>query len=498
MFVASCPHCGDSVTVPLGARPTARVRCPLCTSEYTLAEVLDGMPPALELLDGPSYGGHAEYAAYEGGEGHVATMVASDDSDIALADAEPRAERPAYSFDGGAATTTAESSPRKVRSSARPARPKPNMIFEMLKIALGGLAAIPISQLILWWAASTDPFELAPWLEKNAPSYIAVIAPEKLRRPNEGKAAQAQDAPAPAAGKKTKSAPPAGLPKLDSTELKAPFELSPATPAVDPNDPAATLPDSDPLDPKIDFEPLTPPGEDADPAEMKTPAAADPFALPEPTVDPAAAPAPVTPAEPQAAPEAEPLVKDAPRYTAPELDEATKTAANALQAWTEGGPKAATPEEKAKLLRSLYSTLAGVGERLGHANVADPAVENQLPAIREMLFSLQADNDVLGMIGRVGAAWLKPTTRNNDGIVLLGAVREVTSAGKVFETTLELEDKNKTTVAVVSSADPQESYQVGDRMMILGAIVADPTKINGYEGDAAIVVLNAMHARVSQ
>ena len=51
MSISSCPACSKQVTIPAGLGTTARVRCPLCHSQYTLADALVNMPPLLELVE---------------------------------------------------------------------------------------------------------------------------------------------------------------------------------------------------------------------------------------------------------------------------------------------------------------------------------------------------------------------------------------------------------------------------------------------------------------
>ena len=53
MTIVACPKCADSVVLPGRASPRATVRCPLCQEEFSLAEVLDKMPPALIVVDDP-------------------------------------------------------------------------------------------------------------------------------------------------------------------------------------------------------------------------------------------------------------------------------------------------------------------------------------------------------------------------------------------------------------------------------------------------------------
>ena len=50
MSISSCPRCSQHVTLPEGVEHHARVRCPLCQAQYTLAEVLANAPPLLEVV----------------------------------------------------------------------------------------------------------------------------------------------------------------------------------------------------------------------------------------------------------------------------------------------------------------------------------------------------------------------------------------------------------------------------------------------------------------
>ena len=47
---SSCPKCAKPITIPREAEPADMVRCPLCASEYMLAEALANAPPELLVL----------------------------------------------------------------------------------------------------------------------------------------------------------------------------------------------------------------------------------------------------------------------------------------------------------------------------------------------------------------------------------------------------------------------------------------------------------------
>ncbi len=50
MSISTCPHCAKPITLPRGAEPADMVRCPICQSEYMLAEALANAPPELLLI----------------------------------------------------------------------------------------------------------------------------------------------------------------------------------------------------------------------------------------------------------------------------------------------------------------------------------------------------------------------------------------------------------------------------------------------------------------
>jgi hypothetical protein len=466
MFVAPCPHCGDSVTVPARARPTSRVRCPLCTSEFTLDDMLSKLPPALELLDEPAGAWHEGglHAAQAGGDDDVATLVADGShDDIGIAEAEPRAERPTYLGE----ETTTETAPRKLKTAPRPKKPQKNMVLEVVKVVLGGLAAIPIAQLILWWAAGTDPMETGPIIAK----YVPAVVPQKFHK-SEAQKDKEERANKPNGAKPSRpnntSKPPANLPKLENTDIPS-FDL----PKTEDKNTSKKPTIDEPLGFDLSEEPSK---------KQPEPAKIEPLEKPEPA----------SPEKAEAV-----VVRDAPRYSAVEVAEALKNANKAVQTWNERGADA-TPTQQTDLLRAAYTALAQLGEKLSYADRSDKKLENDLPQIREMLFALQADMDVMTIISRAGPAWLSPTRRTTPGILIVGKVEKVEQQGKLYESEIVLEDPMMTKVRVVSTQDPKDSFKAGDRAMVLGVLVLEPSNIVGYEQDVPFAILSGMANRVAE
>ena len=49
--ISSCPQCGQQVSIPPFAAPSAQVRCPLCSGQYSLQTALENLPPMLVLVE---------------------------------------------------------------------------------------------------------------------------------------------------------------------------------------------------------------------------------------------------------------------------------------------------------------------------------------------------------------------------------------------------------------------------------------------------------------
>jgi hypothetical protein len=67
-------------------------------------------------------------------------------------------------------------------SAVRPASDgqSSNSTADLIAIILGGACALPVTQLILWWAFHQDPFSIADKL----PEHWRWIAPENLTKLN--------------------------------------------------------------------------------------------------------------------------------------------------------------------------------------------------------------------------------------------------------------------------------------------------------------------------
>lgn len=145
-MIGNCPKCKEAIRVPAG-QPDQEVRCPLCNSEYPLQDVFDRLPPMLEL---------------------IGSWVPSPN------------ESPGIQIDNGFSDLEiqdADASPKSPSSYSRPRRPERSAFKEILKVIGGGVVAIPIGILCVWWFAGRDPFDLSEKVSEYAPW----IVPEQLR-----------------------------------------------------------------------------------------------------------------------------------------------------------------------------------------------------------------------------------------------------------------------------------------------------------------------------
>ena len=162
------------------------VRCPLCSAEYSLAEVLGQRPPALQIVksktaaETPStdFENRAEpnpFAKFQVGQG-----VDRDLANFQLDTGEPQPVSDSYvpavdSMDTSSAKSSESQSaePRRRTSMRRESRrAEKNPLLEFTKIVLGGLLALPVAQLIFWWGVKTDPIKLGPKVSKIAPFVV--------------------------------------------------------------------------------------------------------------------------------------------------------------------------------------------------------------------------------------------------------------------------------------------------------------------------------------
>lgn len=504
MTIASCPKCSDEVALPPGASPKATVRCPLCQEEFHLSDILDGMPPLLVVVDDPEAAEPAVAAVPSFGT----PAAGADVGELGIADADPVSVTPSFGIESSVAPATgAKPAARRRRAAPRPKK-KRNPVVEVVKIVLGGIAGLTIAQLILWWNPwkPRDPFEIAPKVGATAPW----IVPAELRGEKDQEAGSDETTskkgpakPAATPGKQdglptlTFDDPNKGGPDIKPAKAKkARRQTKPALSGgrgsgvdvapADENSSLGSIPIPDePMELTTDEPKTTPSGDDLagglsidlDPTNMLEPL---PTIDPKDSVPESASPADATKPAPS-------RFSNAPKLTAAEVSEALEDAQTIARAWN-----VAEDATSRELLRQTYRTLAGLGEAITFAGKGSQPDEAEVAGI---LNSLTADNEKLSLLGKAGEVWLR-SQRDSSGVMLVGVVKSIEKRGDLYATKLAL-SADGNSVTLYSDADPADTCPVDSNVVVLGAIIDDPSSnLAGYEGDAKSVVWSRLAVAV--
>jgi hypothetical protein len=99
-----------------------------------------------------------------------------------------------------------------------------------------------------------------------------------------------------------------------------------------------------------------------------------------------------------------------------------------------------------------------------------------------------AEEETLSMLGRVGGGWLKAPARDNNGVLLVGTVKQMHKQGGYHVTELLIPGSDQA-IAVYSDMPPREVHPPGTQLVVMGAVIGDPSgELEGYDGDADYVV----------
>ena len=479
MTIAVCPRCGEPVQIPAVSGGTT-VACPLCQSEYRLDEVLSKLPPTLRVVESPS-ASETPTVSLETDSSSLTrenpTVVVesepaanSDFADEAPAvsfmdeppaitseDAEPTPA--SFDFDSGNTTSSSPvdggvGSTMAYRTASR----RRNVAVEFLKIALGGVAGLAIAQALLWWLPGgfrKDPLGLAPRL----PSQLAFLAPASLREP------------AIVNGDPSTSTPTrdSAAPGQDGVDLQRAFE-------------AAQADSQSVREPQIaqDRGALGATGDATGTSDATTAGGGNLGDS-------------VQPAEHPADESVEGLlgIRSAPSFSAAEITDSLVPVEDSVADWV--GGQVTDHEARLQLARRLFEEFYQVAWKATFADSAAKESGSLQGRVTDVLWMISKVKDNIELIGAAAASWLATDDGSNRGILLSGTVRSIDAQGAYFASTIELSGRKELTVAVVSPSDPsfdaRGGYQVGDKIVLLGAIVVDPSlDILGYEGNADMVI----------
>jgi len=187
--IAKCKACESDIRLPTTLRASAKIQCPLCKEKFWLSDI-DGPPVAIVVEDeetDPSAAAvvdvpHVDKVISESGDKNVweATSVPSYESTTSRGRKRAQHQTPEHGSQAAPNVQLDVQANRKSHHKSERRRKeqiKGNKKKDLLKMVLGGLLAIPVSQLALWWIAGVDPLSLAPQVSQ----YVPAIVPQKLR-----------------------------------------------------------------------------------------------------------------------------------------------------------------------------------------------------------------------------------------------------------------------------------------------------------------------------
>lgn len=472
MLTTACPKCEQEVTVPPTAGPESKVRCPLCSEEYSLDIVFAEMPPLLELLDVPSSNGAASHAAAKDDAMDLAEADVSedDDGDIALSEAEPEKGPTASAFnfgdepaaaDAGAATTTGKAvRPGRKRKQANP-------ILQLLPVVLGGMMALPIAQMILWWLPGDwkrDPVGLAP----NLPSFMAFLAPESLRKPGLSEEPDDADNTAQTPRSGNGRPPKDALSNLTSNgtgDNSFGRDLSGALLGNEQDNDKSDRPKNNPRNPRRNGGNNSQDGNQNGNGNNQS-GGGDPInEVASPVIGP----------------------KNAPTYEAAELGAALTDAKNVPQSLAMA---ADTTLEAADRFENADRYQAEIGKLAHVATHTDPRPDGYEEDLDGILSQVSDSTSKLRVAANLAVRHLKQEARESDGILISGTVEKIQKHGpQLHEAVIKLKSTSQQPISVFGKKNPKGAFNVGDTVIILGTIIDDPqADLGGYRGPSEPVI----------
>jgi hypothetical protein len=523
LMVVKSPRCDEMVTLPAGLTPETKVRCPFSKEEFTVAEILETLPPVLEVLDGPGAGAESPWGVMaapvaaaavgettegevvdaekdEGGEdafespypGKDETKEKDDDEDIidlgeeeegakgleekdkeaagddatfpAFAAVDDAAPAGAFDFGAGAEEQGEDGEKKPLSRRPRPAKKKGGP-GEIIKIVLGGIAGLAIAQAIIWWGMNKDPFKIAPYFGPLAPSDLREKNSKKKDKDDEKKNAK-EDAEGD--GRDT------GKSRLASTfaETKGNAAKRGGSLLGGAGDDRTGRGLLD----GVDDDNGGGRGQVAGSGDSNN-GGNDHFA------EIGDIPDPFAPRDG----DGDFLGVKRDNYSSPQqIGDALKLANTVNQEWDLSATTVSKAERRT-LAMKFYTRFCELAEHVTYADTSQGGLEGRQQAIKDLLGGMHSDAGKMALLSAAGKSWLNSSSRKNDGIVLVGEVTGIKSEGPLYRTTIKPAGGEE--IDVYSKVDPTDHYLVSDRLIVLGAIVDDPAvNLHGYAGDAAVTV----------
>ncbi|MCO6456580.1 MAG: hypothetical protein J5I93_14880, partial [Pirellulaceae bacterium] len=183
-------------------------------------------------------------------------------------------------------------------------------------------------------------------------------------------------------------------------------------------------------------------------------------------------------------------VREVPRYTLDELQEAVRAAVQAgpiaSQLDVDG---ARTVDEQRRLARQLHEPLCRLADVVTFADFGLAQVQTDLDSVDELLRQIGDSPRKQQALGFAASQRWRDATLSDRGILLAGKVEQISAERHLYRTDLRLLSGDETRVAVYSWKDPALFCRVSDTALVLGHVVEQPVEnLAGYEGSDPRVV----------
>lgn len=402
MSIVRCVHCQEEVRVPQRVSPQALVECPRCGQQFELSLALEKLPPLLIVLNDP--GAIAEE-----------TTGSSDSPEMAV---------PKFEFEEREAPAPfAVSRPASSGSMASRARRRESSsggILSVVAVLGGGLCALPLAQLVLWWVFGQDPVDLGP----KVASYASFLVPQKLRGTADPSSWDENQEPAEDDSDETPVRP---------RPERVPPERTPSTPET--------------------------PSDSSDDQASNDEAMNDDGLGPSPLDNPV----PVRPVRSRPA-----QLDDLEAATADQLSELLSLAILAQDDWLDA--ESFSEDERASRLDAFYQTYAEIAEALVRYTPSDPSNDTTLGSIDQALrFELDQGPLRRFLANRADQVFGEPDAMGK-GVALVGRVERVESDEDFDVIVLKLGDGEGKVVRVASWLPLPSSIAEGDSIAVFGKV----------------------------
>ncbi|MEC7603826.1 MAG: hypothetical protein VX668_07405 [Planctomycetota bacterium] len=436
MTIANCPSCQEEVRVPGSTSEQATLECPWCGYQAVMTEFLKSSPPLLLVVNDP---------------------VVSDDRGLAFAiETEKREDTPRFEFEERDAPQVEPMSQVTPATASRRPRPQPKGggLISAVAIILGGLCALPLAQLCLWWIFGRDPIEIGP----KVPSYAAFLVPSKFRTNLENNSVE---------------------PMLPNSSVRG-------------ADSGKGLPES-PFNRQGDqrFEPFNgdSPASSGSLTEGLETVEGGVNSLGGPGISPGA--------EGSEGPPRRPMQFDGFAVTSEaDISEALQRILVGFTTWSEA--ESIDDETRPARLQEFYNGYGELGELLAFADPGAGNSELWLGLIDTTLQSQLTDEQLLRFFGNKAKQKLdQPLAGVTGGIALAGRCESVERVGEFWKIRVRLGESKPKMVDVMAWVEPPRNLRQGDQVMVLGCRVADVESMGWESKDAVEAVLGGYLAMLT-